>query len=227
LKVKILLVEGKRTEKPLFAQGLIRKGYQVESVPSGSAALEALTGGSHHLVLVNAASLRTSGKRICQSIRRVSSEIPIVVIVDQVEKNFDRLEANVVLTLPFTLQKLINRIKPLLPVERKDVLEVGELQMDTEQRFVRYQNRQVRLTPRLVILLKVLMEHPGEVIEREQLFKLVWDTAYTGDTRSLDVHVSWLRQALEDDPRNPKIIKTVRGVGYRLDIDEHPLNGTA
>jgi DNA-binding response OmpR family regulator len=69
----------------------------------------------------------------------------------------------------------------------------------------------------LVALLKMLMEHRGEVIERETLFRSVWDTSYTGDTRSLDVHISWLRQAIEEDPRNPVLIKTVRGVGYRLD----------
>jgi DNA-binding response OmpR family regulator len=64
-----------------------------------------------------------------------------------------------------------------------------------------------------------LIDHPGEVVNREDLFRIVWETAYIGDTRTLDVHVSWLRQALEDDPRHPKFIKTVRGVGYRLDVD--------
>ena len=63
------------------------------------------------------------------------------------------------------------------------------------------------------------MERPGEVIDRTELFQAVWETEYTGDTRTLDVHISWLRQALEDDPRHPRYIKTVRGVGYRLDIN--------
>ena len=63
------------------------------------------------------------------------------------------------------------------------------------------------------------MEHPGEVINREILFKEAWETEYTGDTRSLDVHMSWLRQMLEENPRHPRFIKTVRGLGYRLDVD--------
>jgi DNA-binding response OmpR family regulator len=63
------------------------------------------------------------------------------------------------------------------------------------------------------------MEHPGEILEREQLFRQVWHTEYTGDTRTLDVHISWLRYALEEDPRHPVLIKTVRGVGYRLDVE--------
>jgi DNA-binding response OmpR family regulator len=95
----------------------------------------------------------------------------------------------------------------------------GPIQLDTEQRLVRCENRQVRLTPRLVILLKILMEHPGELIDRKELFRQVWDTAYTVDTRTLDVHVSWLRQAIEEDPRHPKYIKTIRGMGYRLDVE--------
>ncbi|KAF0109934.1 MAG: putative response regulator [Chloroflexi bacterium] len=63
------------------------------------------------------------------------------------------------------------------------------------------------------------MEHPGEVINREDMFREAWETDYTGDTRSLDVHMSWLRQAVEENPRHPKFIKTIRGVGYRLDVE--------
>jgi DNA-binding response OmpR family regulator len=77
-----------------------------------------------------------------------------------------------------------------------------------------------------VSLLKILMQNPGTVIERQNLFRQVWDTAYTGDTRTLDVHVSWLRQLLEDDPRHPQYIKTIRGVGYRLDVEEDTLLGS-
>jgi DNA-binding response OmpR family regulator len=62
------------------------------------------------------------------------------------------------------------------------------------------------------------MKHAGEVVEREDLFRRVWNTEYTADTRTLDVHISWLRQAIEEDPRNPRFLKTIRGVGYRLDV---------
>jgi DNA-binding response OmpR family regulator len=75
-----------------------------------------------------------------------------------------------------------------------------------------------KLTPRLVRLLRILMERHGEVVEREALFKQVWETNYTGDTRTLDVHISWLRKAIELDPDNPRFLHTIRGVGYRLDV---------
>ncbi|HEX9011861.1 MAG TPA: response regulator transcription factor, partial [Anaerolineaceae bacterium] len=124
----------------------------------------------------------------------------------------------VVLSLPFTIQKLANRIRPFLPGDEKNLLHVGPVHLDLEQRRVRCLGKQSRLTPRLVNLLRILMEHPGVVVERAELFKQVWDTEYTADTRTLDVHVSWLREAIEVDPRHPHFLKTIRGVGYRLDI---------
>ena len=163
--------------------------------------------------------MQTSGRRICQSVREHADGVPVVLIVGQNAENLDKTGADVTLVWPFTLQKLLNRIKPYLPSEPKDLLQVGPLTLDTEQRWVRCNGKQARLTPRLVILLKTLMERPGEVIERNTLFRMVWDTAYTVDTRTLDVHVSWLREALEDDPRHPRFVKTVRGVGYRLDVE--------
>lgn len=226
MKAKILLIEGKRADRPSFVAGLTRKGYQVENVVNGSEALRHLAPFAPDLIIVNAASMRTSGKRICQSIRARSPQASIVLIEDgKTAENGDKENTadtlvNVVLTLPFTLQKLMNRIRPLLPTEQKDVLGIGKLQLDPIQRCVRIGGRQTSLTPRLVMLLKIFMEHPGEVIERAYLFRTVWDTAYTEDTRTLDVHISWLRQAIEDNPRSPVHIKTVRGVGYRLDIED-------
>jgi DNA-binding response OmpR family regulator len=218
-RARILLVEGKRGDSPLFYWGLSRKGFDVVTATSGNAAVDLLLQNPPDVILVNAFSMRTSGKRICQSIHQRIPQIPIVLVVDSEHENVDKGVAEVVLTLPFTLQKLLNRLRPLLPAEEKDLIRVGPLNLDVDQRWVRYNNRQISLTPRLVMLLKILMDHPGEVIEREELFRQVWETGYTGDTRTLDVHISWLRQALEEDPRHPRFVKTVRGVGYRLDTD--------
>jgi DNA-binding response OmpR family regulator len=124
----------------------------------------------------------------------------------------------VLLTLPFTVRKLINRISPFLPSDGDHILHVGAIRLDLEHKRVRCQGREAKLTPRLAILLRILMQHPGDVLGRAQLFSQVWNTEYTEDTRTLDVHISWLRQALEEDPRKPQYIKTIRGVGYRLDV---------
>ncbi len=224
MKARILLIEGKRAERPSFLGGLSKKGFEVDSVPNGAAAVTRLVESVDRpeLVVVDAASMRTSGKRICQSVRQSAPGIPMVLILEQGATLPEKLEIEVMLVEPFTLQKLVNRIRPLLPTESKSLLIAGPIQLDVEQRLVRCDNRQIRLTPRLVTLLKILMDHPGELIDRKDLFRQVWDTADTVDTRTLDVHVSWLRQAIEEDPRHPIYIKTVRGMGYRLDIENTP-----
>ena len=213
----ILIIEGRHAEIPSFATDLQKKGFHVETAQSGKNAISRLGRVSPHLVVVNAASLRSSGVRICQSLREKNSKLPIILILEA-GKNVSRDSADVLLNLPFTVQKLANRIKPLLPGDGKNVLHIGPIHLDTERRRVRCLNKNTKLTPRLVALLSILLDHHGEVVEREHLFKKVWETEYTGDTRTLDVQISWLRRAIELDPLKPKFLKTIRGVGYRLDV---------
>lgn len=218
--VKILLVEGKRSDRPSFLIGLTKKKYDVGSVASGSAALAHIDADLPDILIVDAASMRSSGKRICASLKSQAPAIPLVLILGENADLSDPACADVVLQMPFTTQKLLNRIKPLLPQEPKHVIRIGPIHLDLQNRSVRCEERQGRLTPRLVMLLRAFMAQPGEMIQRETLFSKVWETEYTDDTRTLDVHISWLRQALEDDPRHPRFIKTVRGMGYRLDVDD-------
>lgn len=213
----LLVIEVKHAEIPSFALDLQKKGFDVHIAPNGSKAVALLKEVSPSLVVVNAASLRSTGLRICQSIREKDPKLPIILVVED-DKDVDKGAADAVLFLPFTVQKLVNRIKPLLPGDGKNILHVGPIRLDLEKRRVRCLGRSTKLTPRLVTLLQLLMDKHGEVVEREPLFKKVWETNYTGDTRTLDVHISWLRRAIELDPNNPKFLKTVRGVGYRLDV---------
>lgn len=217
MRAKILWVESKRAEGPSFVPALRKKEYQVELVSTGSAALERLSEIDPDLVVINAASMRTSGRHICRDLREKMNGLPIILIVGQEQKIPEDSCANVVLKLPFTPRKLLNRIYPLLPGDGRNVLHVGPIRLDLERKRVRCQGREARLTPRLTRLLQVFMQHPGEVIERKRLFSEVWNTEYTEDTRTLDVHISWLREALEENPRNPQFLKTMRGLGYRLD----------
>jgi DNA-binding response OmpR family regulator len=218
MKARLLWIEGKRAESPSFIPTLRKKDYLVEVMPTGSAALGRLLDFDPDLVVINAVSLRTSGKHICRELRRKINGLPILIITNDEHATTDLPCANVVLKLPFTSRKLLNRITPLLPGDGGNLLHVGHIRLDVERKRVRCKGREAKLTPRLTGLLHVLMQHPGEVIGREHLFREVWNTEYTGDTRTLDVHVSWLRQALEEDPRKPQFLKTIRGVGYRLDV---------
>lgn len=217
MKARILWVEGSRADNTSFVPSLRKKEYWVEIVPTGQAAVARLVEVDPDLVVVNAASLRSSGKRICKEIREKSSELPIVLIVSPEHSVTGSTKANVVLELPFTSRKLLNRIVPLLPGDGKNVVHVGLIRLDLERKRVRCLGREARLTPRLAHLLRVLLQHAGEAVERQKLFSEVWDTQYTADTRTLDVHISWLREAIEEDPRQPQFLKTIRGVGYRLD----------
>src|SRR5512136_479264 len=217
MKARILWVEGKRTDNTSFVPSLQKKEYWVEIVPTGSAAMARLVEYDPDLVVVNAASLRSSGKRICNEIREKSSDLPIVLIVSPEHAISGVTAANVVLELPFTSRKLLNRITPLLPGDGKNILHVGYIRLDLERKRVRCLGRESRLTPRMSQLLQVLLLHAGEAVDRQRLFSEVWETQYTGDTRTLDVHISWLREALEEDPRQPQFLKTIRGIGYRLD----------
>lgn len=218
MRAKILWIEGNRAEGPPFLPSLRKKGFLVESVATGSEALAYLTSHEVDLIVVHTASMRSNGKRICRSLNQQSHGIPIVVIASADRPKNDDKCANAVLTLPFTPRKLLNRITPLLPSEQRNVLVAGPLRLDLEHKRLYCQGREAKLTPRLVHLLQILMQHAGDVLERKDLFRRVWNTEYTEDTRTLDVHISWLRQALEQDPRNPQFLKTVRGVGYRLDV---------
>ena len=213
----LLVIEVKHAEIPSFASDLQKKGFDVHTAPNGSKAVGRLKEVSPSLVVINAASLRSTGLRICQSIREKDPKLPIILILEN-DNEVSKDAADAVLALPFTVQKLVNRIKPLLPGDGKNVLHVGPIRLDLEKRRVRCLGKSTKLTPRLVTVLHLLMDKHGEVVEREPLFKKAWETNYTGDTRTLDVHISWLRRAIELDPENPKFLKTIRGVGYRLDI---------
>ena len=216
-KTTLLVIEGRHAEIPSFATDLQKKGFDVVSAQNGNEAVSKLKQTNPSLVVVNAPSLRSTGIRICLSIRKKDAKVPIILIVEN-EKPIDKELADSVIALPFTVQKLVNRIKALMPGDGDNVVSVGPIRLDLENRRVRSLGKNTRLTPRLITLLQMLMDKHGEVVEREALFKKFWETNYTGDTRTLDVHISWLRRAIELDPDNPKFLKTIRGVGYRLDV---------
>ncbi|MBT3240661.1 MAG: response regulator transcription factor [Chloroflexi bacterium] len=217
-EAKILWVEGRWTSDPIFIPSLRKKGFFVDIVSNGKAALDYIDSEEPALVIIDAASMRTSGKRICNSIREMANGLPIMMISDP-EKNIRNDNcANTNLVLPFTSRKLVNRIEPMLPADEKKIVVAGPIKINSDRKQVTCYGKKTSLTPRLMRLLKMLLEFQGEVVKRDDLFKKVWRTNYTGDTRTLDVHISWLREAIEKDPKKPKLLTTIRGIGYRLDV---------
>lgn len=214
----ILLIEGKRGNHSLFAKELEKKGYDVLLARSGSEGLLLLDSYIPDVTIVNAASLRTNGVRICQSLRKRLEKCPLILVVAEDLTLPDQVDANVILNLPFTVQKLINRINLFAPIDGKQIHKVGPLSLNLETHLLTCNRKKTQLTPRLTKLLKYLMDRPGQIINRETLFKDVWETDYLGDTRTLDVHISWLRKAIEVNPRKPHVIRTIRSNGYKLEI---------
>ena len=216
-KNTLLVIEGRHAEIPSFAADLQKKGFDVVTSQNGSQAVSKLKQTDPTVVVINAASLRSTGVRICHSIRKKDARMPIVLIVEK-EKPLDNELADSIIALPFTAQKLVNRIKALMPSDGKNMVNVGPIRLDLEHRRVRSLGKNTKLTPRLIALLQILMDKHGEVVEREALFKKVWETNYTGDTRTLDVHIRWLRQIIESDAGEPHRLVTVRSVGYKLEV---------
>ena len=216
--MKLLLVEAKRNPAICFGDALERKGYHVWASDNGTAGIRLLDEGTPTLVVINAASLRTNGLRIVTRFRNRLPKTPIILIVAEDEPLDSAEQATILMRFPFTAQKLINRIQSYKKTNRKHELHIGILELNTLTNMVRCNGKSAHLTPRLSQLLRMLMSQPGCIIPREKLFKEVWETDYTEDTRTLDTHISWLRHAIEENPREPEIILTARAKGYKLNM---------
>ncbi|NDJ84792.1 MAG: response regulator transcription factor [Chloroflexi bacterium] len=217
----VLLIEGKRaSKKHSFAEPLGRR-YSLLKVTTGQKALDILDMTPPDVIVLNAASMRTSGNRICNALRREAKELPIIHILPprsgDKARNKVFSEADVVLHLPFTARKLYNRIQRFVAARGGEILTAGPFQINLESRVLTvHDGEEVRLTPKLALLLELFLRHPNEVLPRSYLMEKVWQTDYLGDTRTLDVHIRWLREALEEKPSRPTHLQTVRGKGYIL-----------
>ncbi len=210
---RILVIERTGT----FSDAL-KKRYEVTSVPSGKKALTLLREGSYAVVVLDAISMRTPGDRIARQLKDGLGAIPLIHLHPGSQADADT-PADVVLFLPFTARKIANSIERLLhPVTGDSVVTCGPFSINLTRRILFANGQETALTPKLVLLVETFFRHPGETLDRAVLMERVWDTSYLGDTRTLDVHVRWIRRAIEEDPGKPRYLKTVRGVGYRLEI---------
>lgn len=217
---QILLIESRRASAPSFAPALEKKGFRVTRQTQVLSALAEGLQKAPDLVILDAASMYTSGGRMCRTVRSNLNGVPIILVVPHGTMPDPGNGASVTLAHPVTPRKLINRVSRLLPGDGKSTLQAGPIALDLAQRTVRCRGKESRLTPKQTKLLEVFLHNPGRLMTRPVLIRQVWHTDYTGDTRTLDVHMSWLRQAIEPDPRSPTFLKTVRGIGYRFDLPE-------
>lgn len=216
----ILLVEGRKPTANHLAPGLCDQEYNVITAHTRKDALAQAQEAHPAVIVLDSPSLRFSSRRFCQALQDAGLEIPVLVLLPEEEKIDRSMGARTHLRYPLSTRKLVSRIARLLPTPDDDVLRVGEIVLNVKQRCVVQGNRESHLTPRQAHLLEILMRHPGEVLSRAFLMKQVWDTDYLDDTRTLDVHIHWVRKAIENDHRSPVYLHTVRKVGYRLQVPE-------
>lgn len=218
---EVLLIEGKRASKRAsFATALSRR-YTITIAHTGKEALEALEKSLPDIIVLNAATTRTSGHRICVAIQQFSADIPVIHIQKQAQKQANlrsKSPADILLNMPFTPRKLFNRIDRFIAAKDGEMLKTGPFQMNLKSRVLTTKNGEQRLTPKLAKLMELFMRQPNEVLERSYLMEHVWQTDYLGDTRTLDVHIRWIREAIEEQPSKPTFLRTIRGKGYMLDL---------
>ncbi len=216
----ILLIEGRKPAAEYLAPVLNDQGYDVVTAHTRRDALSKVQEAHPAVIVLDSPSLRFSSHRFCAALQDAVLEIPVLMLLSKEEEIDRSVGARAYLCYPCSARKLINRIGRLLPTSDDEVLQVGDIVLNTKQRHVVRGKRESHLTPKQAQLLEIFMHHPGEILTRPFLMKQVWNTDYLDDTRTLDVHVHWVRKAIEDDPKSPAYLCTIRRVGYRFEVSE-------
>ncbi len=209
-----------------LSDALREYGYTVYTAAAGKTGLETVFTRHPDVVILDILLPEMNGWEVCKAIRR-TSVVPILML-SSLNEEIDRilgleLGADDYLTKPFSTRELIAHIKALLrrvefgaPKPNHHVLDFNRLRIDLNRRIVIKDGREITLRYKAFELLALLAQHAGEVVSRAEIFDKVWGTDWIGDTRTLEVHVRWLREQLEDDPGQPQWIQTARSAGYRF-----------
>ncbi len=224
--MKILVVDDEETMVRSLSTLLAEEGYEVAVATDSGRALEAARAERPDLILLDVMLPSVDGMEVCRQIRTWST-VPIIMLTaktGEVDKVVGlEVGADDYVTKPFSSRELVARIKANLrraqmqaQQAQEERLAVGDVVMDVGTRRVTVRDREVTLSPKEFDLLKVLLGHPGRVLGRDFLLNQVWGEDFFGDTRTLDVHIRWLREKIEQDPSKPEHIQTVHGVGYRF-----------
>lgn len=225
--MKILIVEDEETMVTSLRALLAREGFQVIAAREGPEGVEAARTTRPDLILLDLALPGLDGLEVCRRVRLFSTA-PTIMLTARASEG-DKVTgldvgADDYVTKPFSPRELIARVKAQLrrvqtyaQADQQDALEIGEITLDVPGRKVTVRGREVQVSPREFDLLRVFMVNAGRVLGRDYLLDRVWGEDYTGDVRTLDVHVRWLREKIERDPGSPRHIQTVHGVGYRFE----------
>ncbi len=228
---KILVVDDEPTLRNVLHYNLTKEAHQVRTAGDGEEAIDQAREYEPDLILLDVMLPKLDGFEVCKAIRR-ESNVPILMLTaknSEIDKVVGlEIGADDYITKPFSMRELVARVKAM--IRRSEMLKgeliTGEadktrlavrgLTMDLLQHKVMLDGRTINMKPKEFELLAFLLRHPDQVFSRDQLLDQVWGYEIGGDTRTVDVHIRWLREKIEEEPSKPTYLETVRGVGYRL-----------
>ncbi|RRK11796.1 DNA-binding response regulator [Lactiplantibacillus garii] len=236
---KILVVDDEPAIVTLLSYNLKQAGYEVVTATDGAAALSLGLEQSFTCILLDLMLPKLDGMEVTKRLRQEKVRTPIIIVTaksDEFDKVFGlELGADDYITKPFSPREVLARIKAVIrravptepapvsataPVNRA-IMTVGNLQIDQNKYRVTRNGKSISLTPKEFELLVYFVEREGRVLSRDAILNHVWGYDYASETRIVDIHISHLREKIELDPKNPRLIRTVRGFGYEFVGDEH------
>ena len=222
---RILVVEDEATIADAVSYALRGAGYDVDAVGDGNGAIDAARTSHYDLMILDLQLPGVQGLEVARILRE-ESDLPIVMLTAR-DAESDRIAGLDIggddyVTKPFSVTELVSRVRALLRRRELDrghsafVQRIGGLELDVARHAAKVEGRPLPLTRSEFRLVTLLASEPGRVFTRDELIRHLWDSEFVGDRRAIDVHVSNLRRKLEADPRRPRRLLTVRGVGYKL-----------
>jgi two-component system response regulator RegX3 len=227
---RILLVEDEESYRDPLSYQLTKDGYDVVTAATGPQALTEFDRVGADLVLLDLMLPGLSGTEVCRALRSRSS-VPVIMLTAK-DTEIDKvvgleLGADDYVTKPYSYRELLARVRAVLrrrtetaePESEEGALAVGPVRMDVDRHVVEVDGQAVSFPLKEFELLEMLLRNAGRVLTRGQLIDRIWGSDYVGDTKTLDVHVKRVRAKIEPDPANPRLLLTVRGLGYKLTDD--------
>lgn len=227
-KEKVLIVDDEEHIVELLKFNLENAGYRVIVAFDGLDAIEIASQEEPNLILLDVMLPGIDGLEVCKAIKgnkklRDTSIIMLTAKSEELDKILGlELGADDYITKPFSIRELLARVKAVLrrnrvaEIEEENIQEFGRLKVDFDRHEVYIENKKINMTLKEFELLETLIKNKGKILKREILLDKVWGYEYIGETRTVDVHIRYLRKKIEEDDKNPTYIETIRGVGYRF-----------
>ena len=215
MSLRILLVEKDVTTTDLLVPSLERKGYTVAVANTQRQVASRVRTARPDLAVIDVASFGSNGYKMLDAVRARLESVPTILLLEKGHESVGST-ADGFMTPPFTSRKLLYRVRQVAENLTPREIRVGSLTLELDARVLIKEDERIQLRPKEAELLAFFMSNPGRILSRAEIMNKVWNTDYLGDTRTLSVHVRWIRYKIEPDPNQPRLLRTVRRLGYRF-----------